>query len=104
MKATMDSNNLFERIQNYGHDEDFIPLPDDNFHPTSAPPGSAEKLSILAERVQQGQPLWHQDDRVDYAGIMTGKRVGSRSDYAGKHTSGIKVCTTPRFSKGLSKD
>ena len=30
--------------------------------PTKAPPGSAEKLSVLAERARLKQALWHPDD------------------------------------------
>ena len=34
--------------------------------PTKALPGTQEKLAILAERVQQGLPLWHPEDRRTY--------------------------------------
>lgn len=33
---------------------------------TKAMPGSDEKLTILAERVQSGLPLWHPSDRRTY--------------------------------------
>lgn len=36
----------------------------DQFSPTSALPGSDEKLSILAERLKSGLPLWHPQDRL----------------------------------------
>lgn len=39
---------------------------DSESEPTSALPGSDEKLSVLAERVRQGLPLWHPDDRCTY--------------------------------------
>ncbi|MBX3423122.1 MAG: hypothetical protein KF752_16315 [Pirellulaceae bacterium] len=61
--------NVFEAILKYGHDEDFDPIVDDYFMPTDAPAGSAEKIEILRKRVELGQPLWHRDDRVDYAGL-----------------------------------
>ena len=35
------------------------------FESTKAPPGSDEKLAILAERVRLGLPLWHPSDRLD---------------------------------------
>ena len=35
------------------------------FDSTPAPPGSDEKLAILAERVRCGLPLWHPADRTD---------------------------------------
>jgi hypothetical protein len=61
--------NVFEAILKYGHDEDFDPEVNDLFFPTDAPAGSAEKIEILRRRVERGQPLWHRDDRVDYAGL-----------------------------------
>lgn len=33
---------------------------------TKAMPGSLEKLDVLADRLRQGQPLWHPRDRLDY--------------------------------------
>ncbi|TWT38244.1 hypothetical protein KOR34_32130 [Posidoniimonas corsicana] len=61
--------NVFEAILKYGHDEDFVPREDDEFIPTTAPAGSDEKLEILAERIRQGHPLWHEEDRADYSGL-----------------------------------
>ena len=61
--------NVFEAILKYGHDEDFDPEVNDLFFPTDAPAGSAEKIEILRRRVERGQPWWHRDDRVDYAGL-----------------------------------
>jgi len=41
--------------------------PDDqeasDFEATSAMPGTDQKLVVMAERVQQGLPLWHPGDR-----------------------------------------
>jgi hypothetical protein len=31
--------------------------------PTSAPPGSPDKLAVLEQRAAAGQELWHPDDR-----------------------------------------
>ncbi|MCA9241300.1 MAG: hypothetical protein KDA37_13915 [Planctomycetales bacterium] len=61
--------NVFEAILKYGHDEDFVPRHDEDFKPTTAPAGSDEKLEILAERIRQGHPLWHEEDRADYSGL-----------------------------------
>jgi hypothetical protein len=33
---------------------------------TRALPGTHEKLEIMARRIQQGQPLWHPEDRRTY--------------------------------------
>ena len=61
--------NVFEAILECGHDEDFAPVETDEFRPTEAPAGSQAKIEILAQRVQSGEPLWHQDDRCDYSGL-----------------------------------
>jgi hypothetical protein len=61
--------NVFEAILEFGHDEDFAPVETHEFAPTEAPAGSVEKLSILAQRVQMGLPLWHPEDRCDYSGL-----------------------------------
>ena len=60
--------NVFEAIVKYGHDEDFAPE-DGEFEATEAPAGSRAKLNVLAERVRQGRPLWHDNDRADYSGL-----------------------------------
>ena len=36
------------------------------FCPTRAMPGTDEKLSVLAARVEAGLPLWHGHDRTEY--------------------------------------
>ena len=44
--------------------------PDDqeaaSFKATRAMPGTDEKLGVIAERVRQGLPLWHPEDRRTY--------------------------------------
>ena len=61
--------NVFEAILKYGHDEDFSPVETIDFVSTSAPAGSQAKIEILRSRVEQGVPLWHEDDRSDYSGL-----------------------------------
>ena len=61
--------NVFEAILKYGHDEGFAPLADSGFSPTNAPAGSEDKIELLRRRVEQGQPLWHTEDRCDYSGL-----------------------------------
>lgn len=34
--------------------------------PTGALPGTEEKLSVLAERLRLGLPLWHPADRISF--------------------------------------
>ena len=61
--------NVFEAILEYGHDEDFVPHESEGFEATDAPAGSDEKIEMLRQRVAMGQPLWHELDREDYAGL-----------------------------------
>jgi len=37
-----------------------------NFDSTSALPGTDKKLEVLAERIRNGLPLWHPEDRLTY--------------------------------------
>jgi hypothetical protein len=37
----------------------------DHFGATGAMPGTRDKLSVLAERIRDGLPLWHPLDRED---------------------------------------
>ncbi|REK12975.1 MAG: hypothetical protein DWQ37_10130 [Planctomycetota bacterium] len=37
----------------------------EEFEACASMPGTADKLTVLAERVRQGLPLWHPDDRQD---------------------------------------
>jgi len=61
--------NVFEAILECGHDEDFVPAEGEDFVATDAPAGSRTKIDILAERVRNGLPLWHPEDRNDYSGL-----------------------------------
>jgi hypothetical protein len=63
--------NVFEAILKYGHDEDWLPQPERNdFESTDAPAGSPEKIEILRRRIELGLPLWHEEDRFDYNGLV----------------------------------
>lgn len=61
--------NVFEAILEYGHDEDFVPNEGDEFTSTDAPAGSEAKIEMLRNRVLEGMPLWHEEDRQDYSGL-----------------------------------
>ncbi len=61
--------NVFETILNYGDDEGFAPIADSGFSSTNAPAGSEDKIELLRARAEQGQPLWHTEDRCDYSGL-----------------------------------
>ena len=60
--------NVFEANLKYGHDEDWLPDHQD-FDSTDAPAGSNEKIEILRKRIENGLPLWHDEDRYDYNGL-----------------------------------
>jgi hypothetical protein len=36
------------------------------FQQTAALPGSREKLDVLADRLNKGEPLWHPSDRITF--------------------------------------
>lgn len=59
-------NSVIEAIQLGIWDYEPEEAPRKNYDKTGAMPGSSEKLSVLADRVQQGQPLWHPEDRRVY--------------------------------------
>lgn len=86
---------VFEAILKYGHDEDFEPLAGEGFLPTDAPPGTAEKIDVLRQRVELGQPLWHDEDRTDYVGL-----VGIvRPQETPRSSPGIRSISSPPVSR-----
>ena len=54
---------------------DFEPEDRENrpYGATDALPGSTRKLDVLAERIANGQPLWHPDDRMTYEDYLESK-------------------------------
>jgi hypothetical protein len=42
----------------------------ESYHQTEALPGSPEKIGVLADRLQQGLPLWHPADRRNCVGLF----------------------------------
>jgi hypothetical protein len=62
--------NVFEAILKYGHDEDWLPDPQQNFEATDLPAGSPEKIDLLRKRLELGLPLFHENDRYDYSGLV----------------------------------
>lgn len=65
-----DVRNVFQAILKYGHDEDFKPNTTQEFGPTEAPAGSKKKIEAMRQRVEMGEPLWHEEDRSDYSGLV----------------------------------
>jgi hypothetical protein len=47
-------------------EEDFIALGINPAQPTTAKPGSDDKVMMLAARYAAGLPLWHESDRYDH--------------------------------------
>lgn len=67
--------NVFSEILTLGHDEDFCPKPAAD--PTTAMPGSAEKLRVMAQRVQNGQDIHHPEDRLAADGGVVNSRTSA---------------------------
>ncbi|HZZ72807.1 MAG TPA: hypothetical protein VFE24_11180 [Pirellulales bacterium] len=63
-------NSVLEAIQQGVWDYEPPAVENDRFAPTGAVPGSTEKVSILAERLSRGEPLWHPSDRRDYEDLL----------------------------------
>ena len=65
----MPNQSIFNFIESTLSEAGFEPIENQDFTPTSAPPGSPEKLEILRMRLERGHPLWHEHDRTDFAGL-----------------------------------
>ena len=59
-------NSVIEAIQLGIWDFEPEDCENEEYDSTHALPGSEEKLSILARRLSEGQPLWHPSDRRSY--------------------------------------
>lgn len=71
----------------------------DDCTPTNAAPGSAKKIEVLRQRVALRQPLWHEQDRRDFAGMCGGhepNRFGPKMRAAER-----QACTVTVGKKGL---
>lgn len=80
-------SNVREVILRMGHDDNYEPVGGDDFLPTGHPPGSYEKIEVLRQRVDEGKPLWHEDDCEDYRLIKsTIVPVGERARRTGPYT------------------
>lgn len=63
------SNDRYEYILRYGNHPMDAAVADTMFMATDAMPGSDEKVEILRKRAELGQPLFHENDRVDFRGF-----------------------------------
>ncbi len=57
--------NVFDAIIEFGHDEDFMPRALATWEPTDAIAGTAQKVQILRSRVEMGVPLFHPNDNQE---------------------------------------
>jgi hypothetical protein len=57
---------VLEAIKDGNWDYEPSSVPDDDYSATGALPGSDEKLTVLADRLRRGEPLWHPSDRMTY--------------------------------------
>lgn len=62
----MQIKNILEAIKMGEWDFEPESVEDSKFDPTGAMPGTNEKLSVLAARVEAGLPLWNHNDRTEY--------------------------------------
>ena len=57
---------VLEAIKHGEWDYEPESVDEESFLKTQAMPGTGEKLSVLANRVAAGLPLWHGGDRTEY--------------------------------------
>ena len=60
------ANSVLEAIKQGLWDFEPTDIEGQEFRATKAMPGTTDKLSVLAERVRLGLPLWHPSDRQEY--------------------------------------
>ena len=62
--------NVFDYVQRFNEADGYVPLNMEGWEPTNTIPGSPERKEALRARIEAGQPLWHDDDRVDFKGFQ----------------------------------
>ncbi|MCA9120568.1 MAG: hypothetical protein H6822_13935 [Planctomycetaceae bacterium] len=60
------ANSVLEAIKEGIWDFEPEETKEEQYSSTPAMPGSSSKLEVLAERLAQGLPLWHPEDRQTY--------------------------------------
>ena len=58
--AILPPKTIWRELELKKHDEDFVPAAD--CIPTGARPGSIEKIQVMRERLEAGQPIFHRRD------------------------------------------
>lgn len=79
--------NVNETIRELGDDGPFRPAP--CRQPTRCSPGTANKIAVLAERMERGEELFHPEDRLDCEGLQS-QDVGRRN--TPRDLSAIRTC------------
>jgi len=51
--------------------------------PTTAAPGTPEKLAVMAARYAAGQALFHPDDAIQLVGKCTARTAGEKNNNSG---------------------
>lgn len=74
----MQSQSVLSIIEQWSQ-PNFEPVGGIGFVATGATPGSQEKIDVMADRAARGFPLFHENDRSDYAGVKTVKFPGVHS-------------------------
>jgi hypothetical protein len=62
----MVNSSILEAIRQGQWDYEPNSTEDEEYSFTSALPGTNAKLQILADRIAEGLPLWHPNDRITY--------------------------------------
>ena len=72
-----------------------------NFTPTHLAPGTPEKIELLRQRATHGLPLFHDEDKKDYSG-MVGGIVTTRTRHAmrvGRQVSQVRTSKRKMLSE-----
>lgn len=72
-------HSVIEAIREGEWDFEPVPCSPTHFSPTEAIPGSAEKLSVMCERIARGEPLWHPSDRRFYSEHRSSEHASSQN-------------------------
>jgi tRNA pseudouridine-54 N-methylase len=71
--------------------ENFEPVVTPDFQPTDEAPGSPEKIDVLCRRLEQGFPLFHEDDVVIEHAISGESRliIKSKGHFDSRYVIGV---------------
>lgn len=58
---------VMDAVATYGEDYNFRTIGQPE--PTTAIPGSSDKIEVMIARIENGEELWHADDQLTYDGL-----------------------------------